>query len=386
MGSAEGTVAPDDDLFALGMDSLRLMTFRSGWRRRGITVDLVALAENPTPRAWWRLLRDATPGVVPAPTEPSGTDPAAPFGLTPVQQAYWVGRGDGQPLGGVGCHAYLEFDGAGIDPERLARAVRAVVDRHGMLRARFPGDGTQVIGPPGAEPPVRVVDLSAADTRTARIERERLRAELSHRRMDAGVGEVVAVTLCLLPDGRTRLMVEVDFLVADVLGLRILLADLVTAYRADDPAGLPALAVDFPACLARRATPDGDRAQAAAYWSERVAELPTGPRLPLAVDPATVLEPRFVRRSTRLSAQRWTALQDRCRSAGITPAVALATAYAEVLAGAEHVLVHDPGALAAAVRAVPAGIRIVEVRTDRQEQAALRRRLRRVVSEVLAGR
>ena len=36
-----------------------------------------------------------------------GTDAGAPFDLTPMQQAYWIGRRTGQSLGGVGCHAYL---------------------------------------------------------------------------------------------------------------------------------------------------------------------------------------------------------------------------------------------------------------------------------------
>lgn len=34
-----------------------------------------------------------------------------PFPLTDVQYAYWVGRDEEQALGGIDCHAYLEFDG-----------------------------------------------------------------------------------------------------------------------------------------------------------------------------------------------------------------------------------------------------------------------------------
>lgn len=47
-----------------------------------------------------------------------------PFPLTDVQYAYWVGRDEEQALGGIDCHAYLEFDGENIDPERL--------EKHGM--------------------------------------------------------------------------------------------------------------------------------------------------------------------------------------------------------------------------------------------------------------
>lgn len=38
-------------------------------------------------------------------------DMKQPFPLTDVQYAYWVGRDEEQALGGIDCHAYLEFDG-----------------------------------------------------------------------------------------------------------------------------------------------------------------------------------------------------------------------------------------------------------------------------------
>ncbi|MGV8261083.1 hypothetical protein, partial [Pseudomonas aeruginosa] len=45
-----------------------------------------------------------------------------PFELSSVQQAYWLGRGAGEVLGNVSCHAFLEFRTRDVDPQRLAAA------------------------------------------------------------------------------------------------------------------------------------------------------------------------------------------------------------------------------------------------------------------------
>lgn len=51
---------------------------------------------------------------------------------------------------------------------------------------------------------------------------------------------------------------------------------------------------------------------------------------------------------------------------------------------ARHVEVTEPGAFADALREPPDGLRVIEVRTEREEQAALRRELRESVAAALA--
>ncbi|MEJ2858232.1 MULTISPECIES: phosphopantetheine-binding protein [unclassified Saccharothrix] len=45
-----------DDLFAAGLDSVRLMTLVERWREAGAEVDFVRLAERPTLADWLALL------------------------------------------------------------------------------------------------------------------------------------------------------------------------------------------------------------------------------------------------------------------------------------------------------------------------------------------
>ncbi|KAF1011100.1 MAG: Tyrocidine synthase 1 [Pseudomonas fluorescens] len=71
-------------------------------------------------------------------------DPAhrhAPFPMTEVQQAYWLGRDPSLVLGGVSCHFYREYDVQDLDLPRLQQALNRLIERHDMLRAVFDPQG-----------------------------------------------------------------------------------------------------------------------------------------------------------------------------------------------------------------------------------------------------
>ncbi|RAJ67160.1 dihydroaeruginoic acid synthetase [Streptomyces sp. Amel2xB2] len=345
---AELTAADDEaDLFALGLQSLQLMQLANRLNRSGAAVDFPELSRRPTLAAWLALLpEDArTPdGDSPATNAPDGpgtavpdTAPTAelpqddgPFALTSVQQAYWVGRADGQPLGGVGCHAYLEIDAHGVDPDRLEEAVAALLRQHPMLRARFEDDGTQRVLPVSPWPGLTTHDLRVCEDGGAQ-RLAALREELSHRRLEVGRGEVFDVRLSLLPGEACRLHVNVDLLVADVHSVRLLLDDLAALY--EDPAARRAPASTFARYLSEREEQRArEREQARGYWQARLATLPGGPHLPLAADPGAIEAPRFVRRTRTLPPELWKALRQRAADDGITASVLLATAFSEVLA------------------------------------------------------
>ncbi|MEU7367158.1 amino acid adenylation domain-containing protein [Streptomyces hygroscopicus] len=335
----------DRDLFELGLDSLTLMSLAGAWRRQGSTVTFQDLARSPTLGAWTALLGQERPGDAPATVRPA--PPAAPdaapteartdtFPLATMQHAYWIGRQDGQPLGGVAAHFYVELDGHGVDPVRLDTALRSLVRRHGMLRAVFDEEGRQHIGAPGA--PLTVHDLRERTPAEAEAELELLRERNTHARPDIAAGEVFRAALCLLPEGRTRLQIDLDMMAGDALSLRVLLSDLRRFYDCpDDPPR--ELALDYRRYLAehdlrRRA----ERERHAAWWRERLPDLPRGPRLPTAVDPLTPVraDDSALTHSRRL--HHWlgpadkAALISAARRHGITPAAVLATAFAEVIA------------------------------------------------------
>ena len=155
LGVRAADLDPQADLIASGLDSIRMMSLSGRWRRQGIDVGFAALAANPTVEAWTDLIAGhaATPGDDDHPsttdagtTDAGATDDGEPFPLAPIQHALWVGRNDDQQLGGVAAHLYVEFDGAGVEPERLRAAAARLAARHPMLRVEILPDGTQRIG------------------------------------------------------------------------------------------------------------------------------------------------------------------------------------------------------------------------------------------------
>ena len=316
-----------DNLIECGLDSLRVMRLLGQWRRAGARVSFADLLERPTLRDWLALLDVREP----APETATATGEDGAFPLTDVQYAYWIGRRDDQPLGGVGCHAYLELDGEGVDPGRLEQAWTLLRRAHPMLRARFTVDGRQEIMEEAFPAGVATHDLRAPglDVEAAL---ETTRARLSHRRLPVEKGHVAGLEISLLPEGRTRVHFDVDLLVADAQSLGILLRDLNEAYARGAIASAPAN-WSFAGWLQRSAlrgneTLDADRA----YWAERLPNLPGAPALPLRKKPENAGRPVFHRRTRLVPEAQWRRLREMSASHGVTPAMLLLTVYAGVLA------------------------------------------------------
>ncbi len=331
LGVAPETLDPNADLIASGLDSIRMMSLSGRWRKQGIEVGFAALAANPTVAAWRELVSAHAPA---APVAETATSEAAtsrhaepdsdePFPLAPIAHAMWVGRHGEQELGGVAAHLYVEFDGVGVDPERLQRAATKLVARHPMLRQEILPDGTQRIADRGL--PVTVHDLRAAADAEARL--ERIRDDKSHQLLQ---DEVLQISLSLLADGRTRLHVDMDMQAADAVSFRNFMADLAAFYRGTE---LPELGYTYREYRNRlTATTPPPSEQDRRWWAERIPELPEPPALPLV--------PRDEQRNPLRSIRLWhtfdvptrDALYANAHKRGITPAMAVAAAYANALA------------------------------------------------------
>ncbi|WP_242614543.1 amino acid adenylation domain-containing protein [Actinomadura roseirufa] len=326
--------APGDNLIELGMDSIRLMRLTGRLRRRGIEVRFAELAERPSLAAWWELLAgrgqveaSAGPPAAEAAASPSAAldlaeiEPEGPFPLALMQHAYWIGRDSGQALGSVAAHLYVELDGRAIDPARFETAVRALAHRHPMLRVAVADDGTQRILPERPEPAVTVRDLRGAGDPAAEL--ERIRAEMSAQRLPIEEGRVFDARLSLLPGGTARLHLDVDMVAADAMSYRVLLADLAALYEGRTLApigyGYARYLADDPRAEAR----ERDRR----WWAERLAELPGPPELPVLPEPGDRVE----RLHHWLSPEAKDRLLARAHAGGVTPAMALAAVFAEVI-------------------------------------------------------
>lgn len=206
-----------DNLLELGLSSLVIMKLVNQWRKQGIKISFGVLMEHPTLREWWELiqktLEKADSKKRTAKKEKRiMADMYQEFPLTDVQYAYWVGRDERQALGGIGCHAYLEFDGKAVDQSRLRHAWAVVQQHHPMLRACFLNNGAQKILAKPYKGELKINDYSSMQEEEAQRAALSIRNRLSHRKLHIEKGEVAGLELTLLPHGKTRLHIDVETL------------------------------------------------------------------------------------------------------------------------------------------------------------------------------
>ncbi|MFC7715468.1 condensation domain-containing protein [Nonomuraea recticatena] len=203
-----------DSFFELGGDSIVAIQLVNRARREGLALTPREIFLHRTVAA---LARGRTQTSA-APAHDPGVGLAAE---TPIVAAL---RRRGGPIDGFHQSVVVRLPGE-LDLEVLVGALQAVLDHHGMLRARLLGsdEGWELeVPPPGS---VRAGDvLSRAGSGTVAAHRARAAARLDPR---AGV-MLRAVWL----EAERRLVLVVHHLVVDGISWRILLDDLAQAARA----------------------------------------------------------------------------------------------------------------------------------------------------------
>ncbi|OTA15109.1 yersiniabactin non-ribosomal peptide synthetase [Xenorhabdus vietnamensis] len=333
------SVDDDDDLIRSGLDSMQIMALLNQFRRQGHRVTLRELYQKPTLSAWSQLLQRHAPvshtvsqDITPQPRMPlPRIADAHPFPLTAVQHAYFVGRSPEQMLGGVGCHLYQEFDGIGLEPEQLEAAIHVLIQRHPMLRVRFLPDGRQQGIASAYWKKLTVHDLRNLTTNEQQQALNNIREQLSHRVLQVEEGETFDIQLSLFGDNQHRLHTNIDLLIMDAASFSLFFTELaaVIAKRS-----LPAISPDYDFCsyLTQYQSQFGQtRQEADLFWRSRLDTLPLAPQLPLARDPSLIKNVRIQRRCFQLAPEHWERFKQLAQQNGVTPTMALATAFAALL-------------------------------------------------------
>lgn len=322
-------VQPDDDLIALGVDSISMMRVAGKLRASGVDVNFAELAAEPNLAAWDRLVNSGAPT-----TQDDAPDFEADspwFPLAPVQHALWLGRGHHLDLSGVASHLYVEFDAPRIDTDRLRSAIGRLLDRHEMLRVAIGDDGTQRIlelDVPAQE--LTVVDLSDTDAEAAAVALDEIRERMSSQSLDVQGGRVIDIAVTHLPGSATsRLHIDLDMIAADAASYRILVDDLASFYVGAGPER--PIGFSFREYLATITGQHRDRWERdRGWWQRRLERLPSTCSLPVVPDAER--GPVLARRYDHwIDADRKAALEAAARRGGVTPAAAMATAFAQAV-------------------------------------------------------
>ncbi|MEU6585517.1 acyltransferase domain-containing protein [Nocardia sp. NPDC046763] len=332
-----GVVQPDSTFIGLGGDSVlavRMATLVRG--RFGVAVPVVDLVGDITVTDLIALITERrSESALPAIELARQADPDAPFPLTPLQQAYWVGQQHGYALSYDSAHNYVDFRLRGIDPDAVEQAVRRQVERQPMLRAFFLPDGTQQVLA-AADPRLTALPIITVDLRSAPGEVARVLADIRTEMQHAGPGMdpwPFRITAVRLPGDELSLHIVCSLLVADGWSVQLMFTELFT-YLDDPNTVLPPLTAHFGDYVEtinrQRLEPEWQIQRD--WWWDRLDDLPTAPALPLAVPFDQVRPDTLARREFRVTGEQMAVLRTHCAAYNITPTTAFATCYALALA------------------------------------------------------
>jgi pyochelin synthetase len=255
----------------------------------------------------------------------------APFPLTELQHAYWLGRDTALEMGSVATHLYVELSCEGFDVGRANRALCDLIGRHDMLRAIVDGEGRQRVLRDVPAYAISQADFRA-DAGAAEAAALATRDALSHQVLKADRWPLFDIRATLMPRGEVRLHVSLDLLILDAWSIFLFFREWHALYVDPTAGARPGIGYrDY--VLAQEASRDGAvHARARAYWDARLDHLPLAPALPLRALSSTRQATRFHRREHRLDSARWKVAKDTARGRGLTPSGVMLAAYAEVLA------------------------------------------------------
>lgn len=319
-----GPPSREDEFFALGGHSLAAIQVTSRVRRSlRAEVPVRLLFDHPTLAGYARAVQAAGRT---APAPPAPADPARRTELSPAEERLWfLHRMDPQD---AGYHLPVTYRLSGqLDTAALARACAALVERHAVLRTRYPErDGR----------PAAVVDPAPpADLTVTEVDPARLAAVLAREArapFDLASGHPVRFRLLRTGPGEHVLSITAHHIAVDGWSLSLLLADLAGEYRrqcgeAGTPPPRPALDYrDFAVAQRDRlAGPEADRLLG--YWREALDGAPQLLALPTDRPSPPWRGDGAARHSFALPAELSTAVRALAARTGSTPFILLLAAY-----------------------------------------------------------
>ncbi|MEM6455984.1 MAG: amino acid adenylation domain-containing protein, partial [Acidobacteriota bacterium] len=329
-----------EDFFALGGHSLLATRVLAQLRARlEVDVPLRAFFDAPTIAGLARTVVQTGRAVqLPLPTRQAGD---GPFPLSAAQARLWFLRQLDPQNAGYHMPVILAVEGA-LDPARLARATRAVVDRHAALRSSITEDALgrpqqAIVDAATLTPAFVFIDLRRGDDDAAPSRAvddpavQRAFGRVIRRPFDLARDPMLRIAQIALADAHHVLVVVQHHIASDGWSAGLILRDLTAAYR--DPRSLPpapTLRAADVAVWEHSHRSDAAMADDLTWWQTTLRDVPP---LDLPFDRSRPARPRgrggeITTRLARGLAEPLRALEQR---SGATPYMILLAAFHTVL-------------------------------------------------------
>lgn len=331
-------VGVTDNFFDLGGDSLVAIRLLSALRSEAdIDVSMRVLLEYPSVARLAEVVMAPSPAGIREKKEETQLiarreERFKPFPLTPLQEAYWVGRHGAFEIGNVAAHTYTEIETSNLDLDRFQWAFRELIERHEMLRIVLTSEGDQQVLEKVPSYCIATQDLRGASDGEVSLALTAVRDQMSHHVHPVEEWPLFEVRATLLDGGITRLHLGFDVLLVDGPSIWILNSDLQRLYENSLPLTPPSKLSFRDYVLTEQQTRNSAAFRSAReYWHARIDDMAAAPALPLAKSPSLVDRPVFERRGARLESSVWRSIKENAKHRGLTPSGMLLAAYGEIL-------------------------------------------------------
>lgn len=249
------------------------------------------------------------------------------FPLTDVQTAYMLGRKDVFEYGKVACHIYLEIEYEDLDIKKVEEIWEKLILTHDMLRSVIYENGTQQVLEKVPKIEIEYIDSTKEESSLKRL--EMLKKEMSGKVYE--LGKWPMFELAVSKDEKVSILhLSMDFLIADWASIWMILTQFENMYFRGIK---PELSTDLKFrdyVIAERRLKESEKYKKdAKYWIDRADSFPPAPSLPMIRN--SVDNTKFKRYTLKLEPKVWSRLKKIAVTRGLTPTIAVLTAYCDVI-------------------------------------------------------
>lgn len=254
-----------------------------------------------------------------------------PFPLTPIQQAYYLGRSGYFDLSNISTNIYREFIFEQLDISKLEESLNKLIRRHNMLHAVIISSQEQKIL---KEPPfykIQIYNFTDLPESAFKKHLFLLRDEMSTNILPADKAPILDVRVTLTKD-KFYLHCVLDALVVDGWSFYIFFKEWEEIYQGRF-ATLPDLELNFRdyVIAEQKINQTKQYAEDKSYWHNQIENMPLGPNLPIKTHPTEVISQPSKTIRTIINEDVWSKICALVDEMGVTKTTLLLSIYAEIL-------------------------------------------------------
>jgi non-ribosomal peptide synthetase component F/acyl carrier protein len=248
----------------------------------------------------------------------------APFPLTNLQQAYYLGRYGSFEIGNVCTHGYTEYVFDSLDIEKLEQSLNYLIKRHHSLRI-FLKNGYQRFLQDAPHYKIKVTELKSEK------QLKRIRDEYSHKVYNPEEYPLFDIFVSKLKN-KYILHVSVDILSIDSHSYEIFNREWSLLYN-NFQTELPVLQITYRDYLEKYTEVKKSQLfnNAREYWEGKIDDYNFDMNLPYAVNGYFIEKPHFSRVTKVISKSKWDKIVQKAIDAGVSFTAVLVTVFGEVL-------------------------------------------------------